>query len=316
MTKRPIIIDCDPGLDDAINLLLAIAAPEAFDVLGITTVAGNVSLELTTRNARLVCDLAGSPAIPVFRGCGQPLQRALVTAEKVHGRSGIGDYPVAEPRHPLADGSAVDFLVATLGAAAEQSVTLVLTGPLTNIATAIRQSPDIVRGIAEIVLMGGARREGGNYTPSAEFNIFVDPHAADAVLKCGRPITALGLDLTHQLTATRDRRDRVCALANDAGRAVCGMLDYLSRHDPTMHDAAGAPLHDPCTCAWLLAPDLFTGRLCHVAVETRSELTMGHTAVDFWHVTDGPRNVNWIHHADADGFYDLLTERLRRYDGG
>ena len=204
-------------------------------------------------------------------------------------------------------------MIETLLAADDHSITLVPTGPLTNIGTALDREPAIAAKIEQIVLMGGAMREGGNRTPSAEFNILVDPEAADAVLRCGRPITQMGLDVTHQVLSTRERVDRIRALGNPVAEAVAGMLSFFERFDMEKYASRGAPLHDPCTIAWLLRPDLFEGKVCNVAVETQSELTLGHTAVDFWHVTDRPRNVDWIYAVDADGFYDLLTERLSRF---
>jgi len=161
--------------------------------------------------------------------------------------------------------------------------------------------------------MGGAMREGGNYSPSAEFNILVDPHAADIVFNCGRPVTAMGLDVTHQVLSTRDRVARIAALDNPVATATAGMLSFFHRHDSKKYGAEGAPLHDPCTIAWLLQPGLFDGKVCNLTVETKSELTMGHTAIDFWHVTDRPHNVEWIYRVDAEGFYELLTSRLARF---
>lgn len=315
MARRSVIIDCDPGQDDAINLLLAMSSPEAFDILGITTVAGNVPLALTTRNARQMCDIAGRTDVPVLAGCDRPMRRELLTAEKVHGKTGIDGVAIVEPVTPQAKGHAVDFIVETLREA-EQSVTLVPTGPLTNIGTAIERQPAILDNVSEIVLMGGAMREGGNHSPSAEFNMLVDPHAADIVFRCGRPITVLGLDVTHQVLATSARRERIRALDNAAACATAGMLDFFNRHDTAKYGSLGAPLHDPCTAAYLLRPELFEGKACNLSVETESELTMGHTAVDYWHVTDRPHNVNWVHRVDADGFYDLLIERLARYGNG
>jgi purine nucleosidase len=312
MTARPTIIDCDPGQDDAVNLLLAMAAPETFDILGITVVAGNVPLSLTERNTRQMCDIAGRTDLAVYAGCDRPMRRALLTAEKVHGKTGIDGVALVAPSTPLAGVHAVDFIIDTLRQA-DSPVTLVPTGPLTNIGTAIERAPDVVESIEEIVLMGGAMREGGNHSPSAEFNMLVDPHAADIVFRCGRPITALGLDVTHQVLATPERRARIRALDNQAAQAVSGMLDFFDRHDTAKYGSLGAPLHDPCTSAYLLRPEIFEGRTCNVTVETESELTMGHTAVDFWHVTDRPRNVHWIHGVDADGFYDLLIQYLERY---
>ena len=156
-------------------------------------------------------------------------------------------------------------------------------------------------------------REGGNRTPSAEFNILVDPDAADIVLRCGRPITQMGLDVTHQVLSTRERVEKIRALGNPVAAAVAGMLSFFERHDLKKYKSRGAPLHDPCTVAWLLEPELFEVKACNVTVETESELTLGHTAVDFWHVTDRPVNVDWACGVDADGFYDLLIERLARY---
>ncbi|HEY5643377.1 MAG TPA: nucleoside hydrolase [Woeseiaceae bacterium] len=315
MAARRIIIDCDPGQDDAVALFLALSSPEELEVLGITTVAGNVPLDLTQRNARMMCDLAGRDDIPVFAGCDRPLARERITAEYIHGDTGIDGIDVFEPRTPLQPTHAVEFLIETLLAAEDGAVTLVPTGPMTNIGAAIRREPRVLRGIREIVAMGGAMREGGNRTPSAEFNILVDPHAADIVLRCGRPIVLMGLDVTHQVLSTRARVERIGALGNRVARATAGMLGFFHRYDSAKYGAEGAPLHDPCTIAWLLEPGLFETRTCNVAVEKDSELTMGHTAVDFWHVTDRPRNVQWAHAVDAGGFYDLLVERLARFGG-
>jgi purine nucleosidase len=312
---RKIIIDCDPGQDDAVALFLAMASPDELDLLGITTVAGNVPLELTERNARQMCDIAGHVDIPVFAGCAQPMRRPLVTAEYIHGETGINGIDTIDPVTLLRPEHAVDFIIASLLSADAASVTLVPTGPLTNIATAIEKEPAILSHIEQIVLMGGAMREGGNRTPSAEFNILVDPEAADIVFRCGRPITALGLDVTHQVLSTANRVARIKALQNPVAEATAGMLSFFHRYDTEKYSSQGTPLHDPCTIAYLLRPDLFEGKMCNISVETRSELTLGHTAIDFWHVTDRPVNATWIYAVDADGFYDLLTERLARFGG-
>jgi purine nucleosidase len=305
-----IIIDCDPGQDDAINLLLALASPGELDILGITAVAGNVPLALTERNARLMCDIAGRGDVPVFAGCARPLVRELITAEKVHGTTGIDGIDITDPRTPLEPRHAVDFIIDTLRGAWDDSVTLVPTGPLTNIAMAIAKEPAILPKVREIVLMGGAMREAGNHSPSAEFNMLVDPHAAEAVFGCGRPIVAMGLDVTHQVLSTKERIRRIRALGSAPALAAAGMLEFYRRHDSEKYGIDGGPLHDPCTVAYLLRPELFEGKECNVSVETGSELTMGHTAVDFWRVTKRPWNALWMHTVDADGFYDLLTERL------
>lgn len=294
-------------------LLLAFASPDELEVLGVTTVAGNVPLKLTQRNARMMCDIAGRHEMLVFAGCDRPMRRELVTAEYVHGETGIDGLDVFEPVTPLQEQHAVEFIVDTLLAADDESVTLVPTGPLTNIGTAIQREPAILRAVKELVIMGGAMRESGNRSPSAEFNIIVDPDAADIVFGCGRPIAALGLDVTHQVLSTRERVARIAALNNPAAEAAAGMLSFFDRYDTEKYASAGAPLHDPCTVAYLLRPYLFAGKQCNISIETQSELTLGHTAVDFWHVTDRPVNANWIHSVDADGFYELLTTRLARF---
>lgn len=314
MVRRTIIIDCDPGQDDAVNLLLAMSSPDDLEIIGITTVAGNVPLALTERNARLMCDIAGRDDVPVYAGCSRPMVRNLVTAEKVHGKTGIDGVEIVEPRNPLQAQHAVDFIVDTLRAA-QVPVTLVPTGPLTNVAMALVKDPDIVEKIDEIVLMGGAMREAGNHSASAEFNILVDPHAAHVVFECGRPITAMGLDVTHQVLSTRERIDHIRAIGNPAAEATAGMLDFFTRHDSAKYGEDGAPLHDPCTVAFLLQPGLFELKHCNVSIEIHSELTIGNTAVDFWGITDKPKNAAWAHKVNADGFYDLLVDRLARYGG-
>ncbi len=313
MVKHSIIIDCDPGQDDAVALFLAMASPDELDILGITTVAGNVPLALTQRNARQMCDIAGRTDLPVYAGCDRPLVRELLTAEKVHGNTGIDGVEVIDPVTPLQALHAVDFIVETLRSADDDSVTLVPMGPLTNIGTVIDRAPDVLPKIRELVIMGGAMRVGGNYSPSAEFNILVDPHAADIVFSSDRPITSMGLDVTHQVLSTRARVVRIRDLGNPVASATAGMLGFFERHDSKKCGVESAPLHDPCTIAWLLQPGLFQGKDCNLSVETKSELTMGHTAVDFWHVTDRPHNVHWVYEVDADGFYDLLTSRLARF---
>ncbi len=310
---RKIIIDCDPGQDDAVALFLAFASSDELELLGITTVGGNVPLALTSRNARLMCDIADRRDVAVYAGCTEPMVRSLMTAEMVHGDTGINGIDVFEPDTPLQDEHAVDFIIQTLLAADEDSITLIPMGPLTNIAVAIQREPKILPKVEQIVLMGGAMREGGNRTPSAEFNILVDPDAADIVLQCGRPITQMGLDVTHQVLSTVDRVERIKALDNPVALATAGMLSFFDRFDTEKYTSRGAPLHDPCTVAWLLQPELFEGKDCNVSVETQSELTLGHTAVDFWQVTDRPINVHWVYGVDADGFYDLLIERLARF---
>ena len=308
---RKIIIDTDPGQDDAVAILLALASPE-IEVLGITCVAGNVPLPLTHKNARIICELAGRPDVPVFAGCDRPMQRKLVTAEHVHGKTGLDGIALPDPVMPLQDQHAVDFLIETLRREDPGTVTLVPIGPLTNIATAMQRAPDIIPRIQQIVLMGGAYFEVGNITPAAEFNIYVDPEAADIVFRSGVDITVLPLDVTHKALVTKARNDAFRALGTRVGTAVAEMTDFFERFDLEKYGSDGAPLHDPCVIGWLLAPHLFSGRRINVEVETQSPLTLGMTVADWWRVTDRKPNAFFVGDLDAGHFFDLLTERLAR----
>jgi inosine-uridine nucleoside N-ribohydrolase len=309
---RKIIIDTDPGQDDAVAILLALASPEDIEVLGVVAVAGNVPLALTQKNARIVCELAGRPDIPVFAGCDAPMRRKLVTAEHVHGKTGLDGPPLPEPKMPLQDRHGVDFIIETLRREQPGTVTLVPIGPLTNIATAFTRAPDIVERVGAVVLMGGAYFEVGNITPAAEFNIYVDPEAADIVFKSGVDLTVMPLDVTHKALTTRTRVEAFRALGSNVGRMVAEWTDFFERFDKEKYGSEGAPLHDPATIAYLIRPDLFHGRRINVAVETTSELTLGMTVADWWRVTDRPENALFIGDVNAEGFFDLLTERLAR----
>ncbi|MDT8855643.1 nucleoside hydrolase [Paracoccaceae bacterium Fryx2] len=313
MTKaRKIIIDTDPGQDDAVAILLALASPEDLTVLGITAVAGNVPLPLTQRNARIICELAGRPETPVFAGCDAPMQRKLVTAEQVHGKTGLDGPQLADPVMPLQDMHGVDFIIETLRREPAHSVTLCPLGPLTNIATAFRRAPDIIGRVQQVVLMGGAYFEVGNTTPAAEFNIYVDPEAAEIVFKSGVPLVVLPLDATHKALTNRARIEALRALGTEPGRMVAEWTDFFERFDMRKYGSDGAPLHDPCVIAYLIRPDLFTGRHINVEIETQSELTLGMTVADWWGVTDRAANALFIGDVDAVGFYALLTERIGR----
>jgi purine nucleosidase len=310
MTHR-IIIDTDPGQDDAVAILLALASPE-IKVLGITAVAGNVPLALTAENARKVVELAGRDDIPVHAGCEAPLYRSLVTAEHVHGKTGLDGADLPPPTTALAREDGAGFIAGTLLAEPAGSVTIVALGPLTNVATALARAPRIAGRIARIVLMGGAYFEVGNITPAAEFNIYVDPEAAAAVFACGAPITVLPLDATHKALVTPARNAAFRDLGTPVGRTVAGWTDFFERYDREKYGSDGAPLHDPTTIAWLLRPEIFSGRHVNVEIETQSELTRGMTVADWWGVTSRPRNATFIGHLDAEAFFALLTERLGR----
>jgi purine nucleosidase len=312
MPKRTIIIDCDPGIDDAINLLLAFASPDELDILGITTVAGNVGLGLTARNARIIRELGGREDVPVYAGCPRPLLREPVAADEIHGATGMDGMTLFHPSKPLGDMHGADFIEGAAVASGDDGLTIVATGPLTNLAVAIVKSPLILPCIKEIVLMGGARREGGNITPTAEFNIFADPHAAHVVFTCGRPIVAIGLDATHQALATPERIAPLKVLGTKPAAAVVGMLEFVGAVERKLRDLPGAPVHDPCTIAYLLNPELFKGRRCRIDVETGSSLTMGATSVDLWGVTGRPANALWLDEVDAKGLFALMTERIAR----
>ena len=309
---RKIIIDTDPGQDDAVGILLALASPEV-EVLALTTVAGNVPLDLTSRNARIVCEIAGRPDIPVHAGCDAPLSRPLVTAEHVHGKSGLDGIALFQPASALAPGHAVDAIIDILRREPEGSVTLVAMGPLTNLATAFRRAPDIVPRLREIVLMGGAYFEVGNITPAAEFNIYVDPEAAQIVFAAGAPLTVLPLDVTHKALTSRDWIEQMRA-SGQVGRAVAGWTDFFERYDREKYGAEGAPLHDPCTIAWLIQPDLFAGRHINVEIETQGAFTTGMTVADWWRVTGRPANALFLRDVDRDGLFTLLGQRITGLD--
>ena len=296
---RQIIIDTDPGIDDAVAILLALASPE-LEVTGLVAVAGNLPLPVTERNARALVELAGRPDIPVFAGCPRPMGRAPVRAEHVHGGAGLGGLMLPAPAAALRPEHGVDFLIASLRSAAPKSLTLCALGPLTNLAAALVMAPDITAGIAEIVLMGGNARVRGNITPAAEFNIHVDPHAAAIVFDSGVPITMVPLDVTAELRGTPENLAPLQALATACGAAAARLI------------GPKVAMHDPCVIAYLLAPGLFQGGDAHVAVETQSDWTMGMTVVDFRGRSGRPPNARVLDTVDRDGFFRLLCERFGR----
>jgi len=306
-----IIIDTDPGQDDAVAILLALASPE-LEILGITAVAGNVPLHLTEKNALKICELAGRREMKVYAGAIRPLVRKLVTAEHVHGKTGLDGPDLPEPAMKLQDKYAIDFIVETLMKEEPGTVTLCPLGPLTNIALALVREPRIASRIKRIVLMGGGFFEGGNVTPTAEFNIYVDPHAADVVFRSGVPIVMMPLDVTHKALTTAKRVEAFRRMGTKVGDATAELLDFFERFDEEKYGTDGGPLHDPCVIAYLLKPELFKGRECNVEVETGSELTMGMTVIDWWGVTSRKKNAMVMRDIDHEGFFSLLTERLAR----
>lgn len=309
--KKKIIIDTDPGQDDAAAIMLAFGSEE-LDVLGITVVAGNVPLALTARNARILCELCGRSDVKVFAGADAPLKRPLVTAEHVHGKTGLDGPDFDDPKMPLQEQHAVDFIIDTIRSEPGGAVTLCALGPLTNLALALQKAPDIAGRIAEIVLMGGGLFEGGNITPAAEFNIYVDPEAADVVFRARIPIVMMPLDVTHKVLTLRRRVDRLRAIGTRPANALVQMLEFFERFDVEKYGSDGGPLHDPTVIAYLLRPDLFGGRDCNVEIETASALTSGMTVIDWWQVTGRNHNARVMRDIDSDGFFELLTERVAR----
>ena len=305
-----IIIDTDPGQDDAAAIMLALGSPE-LEILGLTIVAGNVPLDLTTRNALMICELSGRLDVKVFAGAKGPLIGPQVTAEHAHGKSGLDGPDIFKPSITLQPRCAPDFLVETILKEDEKTVTLCPIGPLTNIALALKLEPRIAPRIKQIVLMGGGYFAQGNITPSAEFNIFADPEAAKIVFNCGAPIIMMPLDVTHQILTTKARVEKIQAVGNTASLALAKMLSFYSRYNSKKYGNDGAPLHDPTTIAWLLKPELFNGKHCNVEIETESKITRGATVIDWWEVTGRPKNAYVVNEVNSDGFFELLTNRIR-----
>ena len=307
-----LIIDTDPGQDDAAAILMAhgLAKRGLIDFMALTAVAGNVGIDLTARNARIICDWANEKEFPVYAGADKPLLRRLVTAEEVHGSSGLDGVELHDPQCPLKSGHAVTYLIDTLRAAEDNSIVLCPIGPLTNIAQVLSLAPDCIRAIKRIVLMGGNYFEAGNITPAAEFNFYCDPHAAQIVLQSGAPITILPLDVTHKAIITTPRMDVLRRLDNVNGPRLAGILQSYERYDIQKFGTEGGPLHDPCAVACAVFPELFKGRECHVAVETQGELTMGACVVDWWGTTGKTPNALWITEVDADKLFEQIAESI------
>ncbi|WP_421285158.1 pyrimidine-specific ribonucleoside hydrolase RihA [Aeromonas veronii] len=307
----PVILDCDPGHDDAIALILALASPE-LKVLAVTTSAGNQTPDKTLNNALRILTLLGRDDIPVAAGAPKPLARELIIADNVHGESGLDGPKLPDPAFAPQAMTGIELMARCLRESPEP-VTLVPTGPLTNVALLLAAHPELKSKIARIVLMGGAAG-AGNWTPAAEFNIYVDPEAADMVFKSGIPITMCGLDVTHEAQVMDEDIERVRAITNPVAQCVAGLLDFfMIYHRDPKWGFAGAPLHDPCTIAWLLNPALFHGVECRVDIETRGEHTVGMTVVDRYGLSGKPANALVLLGLDRAGFIDLLVERLRAF---
>lgn len=310
--RHDLIIDTDPGVDDVVALLVALASPEALNVLAITTVAGNVRVEKTSRNACLAREWAGREQVPVYAGASRPLQRAPIYAEDIHGQEGLPGFCVHEPRQGLATGGAVEYLIDTLSRAEPHSITLAMLGPQTNLALALRQAPGIVRGIRKVVVMGGAQAMGGNITPTAEFNLYADPHAAEVVLASGARVVYLSLDVTHRILTSEARFRQLAALGNRAGALVVAILQAYVATDMQRYGLSGGPVHDACVIAYLLQPELFRGRPVHMSVDCHEGPTFGQARIEGGRGSGLSANVLWVENGDPQGVFDLLCARLAR----
>ena len=305
MTAIPILIDCDPGHDDAIALLLALASPEV-ELLGVTTVHGNQTLEKTTANALRVLELAGRSDVPVAAGADRPLVRELVVAAHVHGESGLDGPVLPDPSARPAEQHAVELLAERI----RPGTVLVPTGPLTNVALLLQRHPEAAAGLDRIVLMGGAIAEG-NMTPAAEFNIWADPEAAAAVFASGLDVTMIGLDVTHRALMTSDRAAAVRRNGR-VGEFVADLVEFFKRFHEETYGWDGAPIHDAVAVADVVLPGLVETKRRNVEIELESELCRGRTVVDLWHRTDRPANAHVGVGIDTEGFFALLEERIAR----
>ena len=312
MQKHRVLVDCDPGRDDALAIAMLLASTAEIELVGITAVAGNVPLALTYRNARFICDLCGFPEVPVHAGAAGPLAREPVTGTRAHGENGLEGMEVDVPPIAVESGGAVAFMNETLRAAEDDEITLVAIGPLTNVAILVADSPELLPKIRQIVLMGGASRAGGNVTPAAEFNIFADPHAAARLLDCGRPMTIVSLDATHQVLATPAHAERLAHAGGEPARRLAALLRPAAYSRAARFGPDRLPIHDPCTIAWLQQPDLFRAEPVPVAVETEGTHTLGATVVDWWGVTGKPPNAHWVTEVNGEGVLALLIERIGR----
>ncbi|MGE8068211.1 nucleoside hydrolase [Pseudomonas sp. NPDC089569] len=310
--KIDLIIDTDPGADDVVALLFALASPQELNVRALTTVAGNVPLDKTSRNARLAREWAGREDVPVYAGASKPMLRTPIYAADVHGQEGLSGVPVYEPSQGLAQGHAIDYLIDTLKAARPKSITIAILGPQTNLALALTREPGIVQGIKEVVIMGGAHFNGGNITPVAEFNLFADPQAAEVVLNSGVRLIYLSLDVTHKILTSDERLKRIAALNSNASKLVVDILNDYIKADMESYGIAGGPVHDAAVIAYLLRPQMFSGREVNLVIDSREGPTFGQTIVDWYDRLKAPKNAFWVESADAQGFFDLLTERLAR----
>jgi len=307
---KKIIIDTDPGQDDALALMTAFGAKKEIKVLGITCVAGNVPLDLTSVNALKICELSGVYDVPVFRGSSAPLKRKLITAEHVHGKTGLDGTELSVKKKELEHMSGVDFISDCAEKYRDEKITICALGPLTNIAKVLTKSPRVKDSVEEIVLMGGGFFEGGNITPAAEFNIYVDPEAAKIVLGSGVKITMLPLDVTHKTLVQRDFLERLRDSGKNSAMEAAKLLDFFERYDVEKYGSQGGPLHDPNVIVYLLNPEIYDGKLVNVEIEVNSELTRGMTVVDWWHVTNRKPNAYYVNKVQENKFFETVLNKV------
>jgi len=310
VAPRKIIIDTDPGQDDAFAILFALGSPAELEVIGITTVGGNVPLKLTSENALKVIELAGRPDVPVYAGCPGPIVKKLKTAEYVHGPTGMDGADLPTPTTPLQAEHGVNYLVRTLMDAPEGEITVCTLGPMTNLAMAMTMEPRIIPRIREVVLMGGGFFQGGNATPAAEFNIFVDPHAAHIVFESGAPVTMCPIDCTYTAEMTVEWLDTLRETGKRAAIEAANMADFYRQYGGFKFKTSARPIHDACVTGYLLAPEIYEQRLCNVTIDIVSPETIGMTIVDWWHVTGKRKNCNVLRRIDPDPFFALMLERI------
>ncbi len=313
MKALPIIIDCDPGIDDSIALLTAFVSPE-LDILGITPVCGNQPLARTARNALQICELGGRTDVPVYAGCSRPLVREPIHG-LFHGTTGLGNVVLPEPEKLLEDKGAVEFMIERCSAAASsgEKITICCLGPMTNLGVALHLKPAIVNGIERVVMMGGAYREPGNRSLTSEFNMLADPHAAHIVFGSGVPLVALALDATHQVILKPEHVAQFAAVSGRISGALSQLMAFWDRNDAKRYGSRGGPLHDPLVIAYLLAPHLFQTEKARVFIEHQSELCMGQTVADWYGKTGLAPNADIVVKVDVQGVIDLFLERLSRY---
>ena len=304
----PVIMDCDPGHDDAIALIIAHAS-DKIDIKAVTTVAGNQTVEKTTLNALKILSFIGAD-VPVAKGCFKPLIRDLITAPEVHGESGLDGPVLPEPILKLSEMSAVELIAKTVRESKDK-ITLVPTGALTNIGLFLISYPELKCKIEQISLMGGACF-GGNWTPSAEFNILVDPEAAEIVFSSGIPIIMSGLDVTHKAIIKTEDIERFRSIKTKTAKLVAELLDFFAKFHEGQCDFEGSPLHDPCAVAWLINPSMFKSKHCHVDIETQGKYTTGTTVVDYWDILKKTKNVEVLFDIERNKFIDLIAESITK----